>query len=184
MDVPYHGERMSRRADRMRDSPATGGREVDGSGMPLGHVALRPAARGDLDRISQIEHACFADPWSRRSFEALLEDGRVFFRVAHDMSSVLGYVVAWFVGGEGEIANLAVAPDIRRRHVGASLLDAAVGAAGEHRAAALYLEVREGNTAARALYASRGFQEVGRRRGYYRRPVEDALVLRLTLPVA
>jgi ribosomal-protein-alanine N-acetyltransferase len=45
----------------------------------------------------------------------------------------------------------------------------------------MYLEVRESNTAARRLYASRGFEEMGRRRGYYKRPAEDAIVLRLEM---
>ncbi len=46
----------------------------------------------------------------------------------------------------------------------------------------MHLDVRESNAAARALYARFGFAEVGRRRAYYREPVEDALVLRCDLP--
>jgi ribosomal-protein-alanine N-acetyltransferase len=83
---------------------------------------------------------------------------------------------------EGEIANLAVAPDWRGRGIGALLLVTAITAARSRDATALYLEVRDSNDAARALYAAHGFLEVGRRRRYYRKPVEDALVLRLVLP--
>src|SRR3712207_1359794 len=93
-------------------------------------------------------------------------------------SLVVGYVVAWFAGGEGEIANVAVAPLARGRGIGGQLLDAAIAAAADHGAEALYLDVRESNARARALYDSRGFVEVGRRRRYYRRPDEDAIVLR------
>jgi ribosomal-protein-alanine N-acetyltransferase len=95
---------------------------------------------------------------------------------------IAGYVVAWFVMDEGEIANLAVAAELRRRHIGATLLDAAIHAARSRHVSSVYLEVRDSNVAARALYASRGFVEIARRKRYYRKPVEDALVLRLVLP--
>jgi ribosomal-protein-alanine N-acetyltransferase len=86
--------------------------------------------------------------------------------------------VALLYGEEGEIADLAVAPAARRLGVGGLLLDRVVAEAMESGVRALYLEVRESNSAARALYHSRGFDTVGRRRRYYQRPAEDALVLR------
>ncbi|MGH7721118.1 MAG: ribosomal protein S18-alanine N-acetyltransferase [Gemmatimonadaceae bacterium] len=157
-----------------------------GRAMPLeGGLRLRAATSADLDGILELERASFTDPWSRQSFRALFDDPRVLFTVACDARDiVLGYVAAWFIVDEGEIATLAVAPEVRRRGLGASLLDSIVDAARVRRVSALYLEVRESNAAARALYASRGFLEVGRRRNYYRSPVEDARVLRLTLPAA
>ena len=100
-----------------------------------------------------------------------------------ETDGIAGYVVAWFAADEGEIANLAVREPTRRRGIGAALLDAALVEAGRRGAVNMYLEVRESNEAARALYASRGFEEVGRRRGYYHRPVEDAVVLRRTTPM-
>jgi [ribosomal protein S18]-alanine N-acetyltransferase len=74
-----------------------------------------------------------------------------------------------------------VAPEVRGQGVGARLLDDALAAARRNGATAAYLEVRDSNAAARALYASRGFEQVGRRRNYYRKPVEDALVMRRVL---
>lgn len=144
---------------------------------------IRPAAAGDLDRIHEIELASFSDPWARQAFARLIGDRRVQFTVAClPDGRVIGYLVAWFVMDEGEIANLAVAPEARGRHVGGALLDDTVRRARARGTSAVYLEVRDSNDRARALYASRGFTEVGRRRRYYRRPVEDALVLRLVLP--
>jgi len=70
---------------------------------------------------------------------------------------------------------------MRRQGIGASLLDAALAEGRRRGAQNMYLEVRESNSAARRLYASRGFEELGRRRGYYKRPVEDAIVLRLEM---
>jgi ribosomal-protein-alanine N-acetyltransferase len=82
---------------------------------------------------------------------------------------------------EGEIADLAVAPWARRRGVGGLLLDLAAADARDVGVRTLYLEVRESNAAAIALYESRGFGTIGRRRQYYRHPMEDALVLRRDL---
>jgi ribosomal-protein-alanine N-acetyltransferase len=144
---------------------------------------VRPATATDVDEVVAIERAAFSDPWSRSAFAGLLGDNRVLFAVAElPDGAIAGYVVAWFVADEGEIANLAVTAEARRRRLGAALLDEAIRAARERDVTSIYLEVRDSNAAARALYASRGFVEVGRRRRYYRKPVEDALVLRLVLP--
>lgn len=139
---------------------------------------VRPATAADVDAVAAIERASFADPWSRESFAALLRRTEVRFRVVELDGAVAGYSVAWFVTDEGELANLAVAPDARGRGIGGALLDELLAAAAIARVQVVYLEVRESNAAARALYASRRFEEIGRRRNYYRRPVEDALVLR------
>jgi ribosomal-protein-alanine N-acetyltransferase len=143
-------------------------------------VVLVRAARAHVPEVAAIEQACFTDPWSEASFRQALENPGVFFRIATEGAGgpVVGYVVAWFAAGEGEIANVAVAPSAHRRGIGGMLLDAAIDAAADHGAEALYLDVRESNLRARALYDSRGFVEVGRRRRYYRRPAEDAIVLR------
>ncbi|MFN2566775.1 MAG: ribosomal protein S18-alanine N-acetyltransferase [Gemmatimonadaceae bacterium] len=144
-------------------------------------MSLAAATRSHMAEVAAIETVCFSDPWSEGSFRQALDNPGVFFRVATEGAGgpVLGYVVAWFAAGEGEIANVAVAPWARGRGIGGMLLDAAIGAAGGRGAEALYLDVRESNARARALYDSRGFVEVGRRRRYYRRPAEDAIVLRL-----
>ena len=161
-------------------------------------LAMRPATAEDIDAVARMEAACFTDPWSRSAFASLLGHRHVLFLVAdwftgggvgHDDLSaphaeLAGYVVAWLAADEAEIANLAVSPARRGQRIGAHLLDAALGELMVRGAAAVYLEVRESNAAARRLYASRGFHEVGRRKKYYRRPQEDALVLRRDLVAA
>ena len=167
-------------SEPLRERESRGWAGADGTSAP--QATVRPATKRDIDQIAAIERSSFTDPWSRGSFVGLLGDPRVFFAVACTADGIVaGYVVAWFVVDEGEIANLAVAADARRKHLGSSLLDAALAAARERRVSSVYLEVRDSNTAARRLYASRGFKEIGRRRNYYRSPVEDALVLRLIL---
>jgi ribosomal-protein-alanine N-acetyltransferase len=99
------------------------------------------------------------------------------FLVAEAGGLVAGYVVAHCAADEGEILNLGVAVAHRRRGVGRELVRAVLAALGARGVRAVYLEVRESNTGARQLYEGLGFGEVGRRARYYRRPVEDAVVL-------
>ena len=155
-----------------------------------GALYLRPATEGDVDVVAHIESLSFSDPWSRSAFASLVGHDAALFLVGELATAppgseakgargeVAGYVVAWTAADEAEIANVAVAPGLRGRGVGARLLDAALAEVSRRGAEAVYLEVRESNTAARRLYASRGFEAVGRRKNYYRRPQEDALVLR------
>lgn len=146
-------------------------------------LAIRRARREDVDGVAGIERRAFSDPWSANSFRALFGNPLVHFAVAEETITgrVVGYVVAWFVVDEAEIANLAVSEDARRSGIGARLLDAALEAAAQRGCRVVFLEVRESNVAARALYASRRFEVAGRRTKYYRKPVEDALVLRREL---
>jgi [ribosomal protein S18]-alanine N-acetyltransferase len=143
-------------------------------------VAVRQARKSDLDAILRIEHRVFSDPWSPESFAPEFDDPYTWFRVAESDAGLVGYVVARIVAQQGEIANIAIDPEHQRNGLGGVLLDAAVEAAEAAECEAVWLEVRLSNDAARRLYASRGFELIGRRRSYYRAPVEDALVLRRT----
>jgi ribosomal-protein-alanine N-acetyltransferase len=145
-------------------------------------TAIVAATRADLDSVERLEVVAFADPGTRQAFEAALKERHARFRVARGPDGALiGYVIAWFILDEGEIANLAVMPTSRRRGVARALLDEIIVEARESGLARLFLEVRESNAAAAALYASRGFTPIARRARYYRKPVEDAIVLRLEL---
>jgi ribosomal-protein-alanine N-acetyltransferase len=95
----------------------------------------------------------------------------------------MGLLLGWTIGEEAEILTLAVAPDVRRRGIGRALVEAGLVAAVARGAQSMFLEVGAGNLAARALYASAGFGEIGRRRGYYAggEGDGDALVLKLSL---
>ena len=148
--------------------------------MPL---SIERATLADVPAIVAIERAVFSDPWSPRSFREVIGTPSVYCACARrDDGTIAGYVVAWFVADEGEIANLAVVPDAWGSGIGRALLDASLSEAAARKIGAVYLEVRDSNARARALYGSRGFVEVGRRRSYYRRPVEDAIVLRRSMP--
>lgn len=92
----------------------------------------------------------------------------------------VGYVGAYTVCRETDILTVAVAPAARRSGVGRQLM-AALFAALAQESDAVFLEVRESNAAARALYASLGFAEIGVRRGYYKLPTEDAVLYKKEL---
>lgn len=144
----------------------------------VSQIVVREARRSDLDAILAIEQVVFSDPWSPESFAPEFDDTYTWFRVVEVDGVIAGYVVARIVARQGEIANIAVAPAHRGTGLGGRLLDAAVAAAEAAECEAVWLEVRVSNEAARRLYGSRHFELIGRRKGYYRLPVEDALVLR------
>jgi ribosomal-protein-alanine N-acetyltransferase len=149
---------------------------------------IRRAVRADLAAMLRIEQASFADPWTVESLTTALSLDRMHVFVAESVGEessggdaavrLLGYVVALLVEPEAEIADLAVAPEARRLGIGRALLERVISGLASAGARAVYLEVRESNQGARTLYETNGFACVGRRRGYYRHPVEDALVLR------
>lgn len=144
-------------------------------------VRVRAATREDLAAITAIECDAFSDPWPASAFTEALDADHLHFAVATTRAgAVVAYLIGWFAGGDGEIANIAVAADARGHGIGGRLLDEALSIAWERGAATVHLEVRASNAPAQALYASRGFIAVGRRQGYYREPLEDAIVLRRT----
>ena len=151
------------------------------SALPDG-VTVRAAGEGDLAAIHAIECVSFGDPWSLEGFRELLDHPPARMEVAVGAAGeLLGYAVAWYVADESEIANIAVAPDARRRGAGALLLDGILRAAAEFGARTMFLEVRESNEDARKLYEARGFKVAGKRNKYYRKPEEDALIMRRKL---
>lgn len=119
----------------------------------------------------------FSDPWSANDFADCLASG-IPFLVAEQQGALAGYVIAHGAADEGEILNLGVAPAHQRRGVGRALVEQVLALLAGAGARAVFLEVRESNAVARRLYQTLGFAEVARRARYYRRPVEDAVILR------
>jgi [ribosomal protein S18]-alanine N-acetyltransferase len=134
-------------------------------------VTIRRATAADLDAVVELELTCLgADAWSR----GLVEQGiaaalpTISYLVAEVDGVVVGHAVASAAGDDAELQRIAVDPAYRRRGLAGELLAAVEARAAADGATRLLLEVREDNTAAGAFYESRGFVEVGRRRGYYR----------------
>ena len=134
---------------------------------------IRPARPGDEERIAALEAATFPLPRARDIIGRALGD----FLTVWDGETLCGYADHTAVLDEGYIGNIAVAPEHRRRGLGRALLRAQKARAAEQGLRFLTLEVRAGNTAARRLYESEGFETAGLRRDYYERPREDALLM-------
>ncbi len=145
----------------------------------------------DVDDVLAIERAAFATPWTRAMFEAeLLRNPFCRLRGARRErggardAELIGYVCYWVVFDEVRLMNVAVRPEHRRRRVASRLVRHALRDGRDHGAARAFLEVREGNAGACALYRAMGFAEYGRRRSYYANPQEDAILMRLKDPDA
>jgi ribosomal-protein-alanine N-acetyltransferase len=149
--------------------------------------ALHPMTTAQLDAVMAIEAVAYAFPWSRGNFIDSLAAGHSAWILLGPTDELLGYFVAMFGVDELHLLNITVAPTAQRRGHARFLIDALVGLARVHRAGQVWLEVRQGNAAARAVYQRLGFVQVGVRRGYYpaafgRR--EDAVVMSLQIDTA
>ena len=133
-------------------------------------MRLRSASVDDLYRLDALERAAFGEPWSRAQLDSHLGHPLGVTLVAEDAPAepVLGYAALLLVAGEAELLRIATAPEARRRGVARELLSASLAQLRERGVGVCYLEVREDNAPAIALYASSGFALVGRRAGYYR----------------
>ncbi len=133
-----------------------------------------------LSAVAELESSCFSEPWSRAALSLLLTE-QASGVVLLQNGAVAAYGGVLWAPDEGQITNIAVSPDFRRRGFGKQILQALILQAKERGAVQLVLEVRASNAAAIALYENSGFLTVGRRKAFYRAPREDALVMILSL---
>jgi ribosomal-protein-alanine N-acetyltransferase len=145
-------------------------------------LSVRAAISTDLPDMMALErHAATAAHWSVRQYQALFEApeaGRVAM-IVQEENRVQGFLVARSLAAEWEIENIAIAAPARRRGLGTRLLEELLDLARKHGAQSVFLEVRESNLAARALYEKWSFRESGKRNRYYKDPDEDAIVYTL-----
>ena len=142
------------------------------------HVRIGPMTADHLDEVAELERICFSTPWSRNMLAEELDNALSAFLVALDESGkVVGYAGLQVVLDEGYITNVAVRPECRRQGIAGKLLQVFLDFAQGNHLAFLTLEVRASNYDAIALYGSRGFRSVGRRKNYYEHPKEDAIIM-------
>ena len=141
------------------------------------YYEIVPMDRGHIPQIVDLEQACFSMPWTENMLDDALYDPQASFIVAEDgEGGVLGYAGLHVILDEGYIDNVAVEEAARRHGVASALLDVFCRFA-QANLAFLTLEVRASNYDAIALYGSRGFRSVGRRKNYYEHPREDAIIM-------
>ena len=131
----------------------------------------------DVDEIHKIESKVFSDPWSKRAFLSDIRNDFSIPLVAYFEKKVAGYACLYRTTDEIQIGNLAVSPDFHQRGIGTKIMEYIINLAAEQKVKTLVLEVRQSNEAARRLYLKFGFKVAGRRRYYYRKPSEDALIM-------
>ncbi len=139
---------------------------------------LRAGLPYDADALAVIEQRCFAHPWTRGSLlRDLAENPLARYLVAEADGAVVGYAGLWLAAGEGNINNVAVLPEYRRRGIADSMLSSLITACEMEGAEAFTLEVRASNDAAIALYLRHGFAPEGVRKAYYEDNGEDAIIM-------
>lgn len=138
------------------------------------NYTIRKAVQSDLAAMCEIERECIADPWSLAAFESsFAAEGAVFLAAEAENGEVCGFITANAVLDEINIYNVAVREGFRRLGIASALLYELEK--GEPYS--INLEVRESNAAAIALYEKCGFEQVGKRRNFYSKPTENAVLM-------
>jgi len=147
-------------------------------------MLIRAASAADIPALRALDLASpFGARWTDSHYQSFFapDSTRHLVVAVEAEGTIIAYLVASGVGKEWELENVVVSPEHLRRGIGRALIEELLGRLRSESVSRLFLEVRESNTAARALYASLGFSETNRRTAYYSNPAEDALVLSRTL---
>jgi ribosomal-protein-alanine N-acetyltransferase len=163
-------------------------------------LRVRTATPADIPAVMELERQCAAAAhWTegqyQRVFQSIESDPSQRLALVidkdHDARSeprskvefpLIAFLIANRVGPEWELENVVVESTVRRKGVGTGLLNELLTRARASNSESVFLEVRESNQAARALYVKLGFEQDGRRKGYYSNPPEDAILYRRNLP--
>jgi len=143
-------------------------------------AAILDARPSDAAALAALHRVSFRHGWSESEFERLLSDRAAVAHVARTNGGrgpVVGFVLSHRVDQEAEILLVALAPGERGKGTATRVLAKHLSRLAAFGVARVFLEVDEGNAAARRLYTRAGFSEVGRRKGYYRKPEGNAAAL-------
>jgi ribosomal-protein-alanine N-acetyltransferase len=134
----------------------------------------------DLPFVLEIENMCYPNPWRLSSFKGEIENRPIsnpYVIIYRPLEKIIGYIIYWHIRNEVQISNIAVSPEYRQMGVGEGVLRKILQEMRYKEADFVFLEVRPSNLAARCLYEKIGFTILGLRKGYYRNPSEDAIVM-------
>lgn len=140
-------------------------------------IVYREMREADVPFISRLEEETFSMPWSAASFLQMIEKEDMAYYVAEEDGRLLGGSGLLMIAGEGNITNVVVAPDARRRGVATGLLTHLMMEGDRAGLTAYTLEVRVSNAAAIGLYEKLGFVSEGIRPNFYEKPTEDAMIM-------
>jgi ribosomal-protein-alanine N-acetyltransferase len=149
-----------------------------------GAVTIRPMTAADIDALMPFEREMFGtEAWTRNGYRSELSDGRHRYYVTAEGTdaTLLGWAGVMIIGRTAEILTVGVVPAARRTGIARRLVATLLAEARRRRATEAFLEVRVDNEAARELYRTEGFAEIGLRRGYYDGGRVDAVTMRKDL---
>lgn len=152
-------------------------------------ISFRSATEADIDDIVAIENDCFTDAWSAESFRSSLANPfcEVIVGVCHgdgysdtddELSNIVAYAVMMHIYEQGEIAKVAVAKSYRRQGIALRLVGWLLKIAEHEDVENVFLDVRQSNEAARALYEKAGFTPYATAEAFYKSPVETAIKMK------
>lgn len=143
-------------------------------------LIIRKMTLDDVPAVVDLDQKSFSLPWPERSFRFELTDNPASrCWVAELDGKTVGMIVVWLIVDEAHVATIATHPDFRRKGIAKRLLSHALLKLMEQGARSSFLEVRESNLAAQALYREFGYEETGRRPRYYKDNDEDAILMNL-----
>lgn len=140
-------------------------------------IEYREMTEEDVPFISRLEEETFSMPWSAASFLQMIEKEDARYYVAEEDGKLLGGCGLLLIAGEGNITNVVVAPEARRRGVATGMLTHLLAVGNREGLTAYTLEVRVSNQAAIGLYEKLGFVSEGIRPNFYEKPTEDAMIM-------
>lgn len=141
-------------------------------------IKIRRMTPEDVPAVTAIEKESFSQPWSEKAYLDTMADENALYLVAERANGETAGMCGLFdLLGEGDISNVAVAKPFRGRKIGESMLRELLRQGEERGITAFTLEVRASNEAAIHLYEKLGFIMEGRRKNFYEKPREDALIL-------
>lgn len=144
----------------------------------------------DLLEVVEIEEASGLSRWGFDAYHDELIHGqnalmfvarRVGVHQSEQGKEIYGFIASRLVTDELHVNNVAVRAESRRSRIGSALLSTVINEAAQRGAKKAFLEVRAANAPAQALYSRCGFKIIGRRKGYYTDPAEDAFIMSRTI---
>ena len=156
-------------------SPANS--DIDGDMMERKRIYPEKFTEKTLDGVAELEKLCFSQPWSKNSLELLTKEGIGVGMVCSSDGKVCAYGGMIVAVDEGQITNIATHPDYRRRGYGRAIVESLQKYAKNNGLDSISLEVRESNKAAIDLYTRLGFKVEGKRKDFYTKPTEAALIM-------
>lgn len=143
-------------------------------------MLIRLYEKKDFDSIVELDCMCFHDAWSVPNWQDTLRMKQYRCFVVEE-ESPRGFLLVSTAADEGEILKIGVDVMHRGKSYGMELLKKAFRQWKIEGIKNIFLEVRASNTSAICLYEKAGFQNIGRRKNYYKQPKEDAIVYSLQL---